>query len=99
IAGSLDSGLEGDAVVTATELVTHLPVADALLGGRLDGRFHIRRDGDGTIRIAPLEITAAGVSVRGDGELVGERGRSTLQIAVPKLAPLGRALGTPLSGG
>ncbi|HUA51472.1 MAG TPA: translocation/assembly module TamB domain-containing protein, partial [Candidatus Sulfotelmatobacter sp.] len=98
IAGTLDQGLDADAALHADDLVTHLPVADALLGGRLVGSLHARRQPDGRIDIPAFELDAAALRVHGNGALDGDAAHSDVQIELPRLTPLGKALGVALRG-
>jgi translocation and assembly module TamB len=110
LAGSIELG--GDAVRqgaagfkaklhgSTKELRTGIAVGDALLGGAatLAGSFH--RDAAGTLTVDQLVISGGSINLSGDGRFDPASNRlvAALALELPRLKPLGAALGTEMSG-
>jgi translocation and assembly module TamB len=110
IAGTvaLDGTVATDAAGTAradlagrTEgLRTGIPAADALLGPQVTLAAKGSHAADGKVELPTLELTGAGLKLagRGSADPAADRLAATARLSLPRLAPLGTALGTPLTG-
>ena len=110
LAGSLDltadAALQGTSGVTArlegraAGLRTGIAAADALLGGAVAITGSLQRDPTGTLVMDQFAVTSAAANLSGNAELDPASNRLTaaLGLEVPRLKPLGPALGTDLIG-
>jgi len=88
--------------LTTSGIATAIAEADAVLGSAPSLDFGLTvRDRDGlTVDVAGLDLQAALASLRGDATLALDQGAlgGRLDVAVPDLAPIGSAAGSPLAG-
>ena len=110
VAGSLDieataaregvAGFTANLTGTAEGLTTGIPAADALFGGSATAAGSLQRDSAGALIVNRLAITGAALSLSGDARFdPGSNALSAeLALGLPRLNPLGPALGTELTG-
>jgi translocation and assembly module TamB len=110
LAGSLefaaDAAREGTAGFTAKlagsakGLRTGIAAGDALLGGPATMTGSLRRDLAGTLTAEGLAVAGTAVNLSGDGRFDPASNRlvAALAIELPRLKPLGPALGTEMAG-
>ena len=110
LAGSLE--LTADAVREGTtgfaaklagetkELRTGIAVGDALLGGAATLTGSLHRDAAGTLTVDQLALAGEAINLSGDGRFDPTSNRlvAALALELPRLKPLGAALGTEMSG-
>ncbi len=101
-----DAARQGTAGFKATlhgstkELRTGIAVGDALLGGAATLTGSLHRDAAGTLTVDQLAISGAAVNLSGDGRFDPTSNRlvAALALELPRLKPLGAALGTEMAG-
>jgi translocation and assembly module TamB len=101
-----DAVRQGEAGFKATlhgstkELRTGVAVGDALLGGAATLTGSLQRDAAGALTVDQLTIEGAAVNLSGDGRFDPASNRlvAALALELPRLKPLGAALGTEMSG-
>ena len=101
-----DAARQGAAGFKATlhgstkELRTGIAVGDALLGGAATLTGSLHRDAAGTLTVDQLAISGAAVNLSGDGRFDPASNRlvAALALELPRLKPLGAALGTEMAG-
>ena len=110
LAGSIeldaDAAREGTAGFTTklagstTALRTGIAASDALLGGAATLAGTLHRDATGTLTVDQLAIEGAAVNLSGDGRFDPASNQlvAALALELPRLKPLGAALGTEMSG-
>jgi translocation and assembly module TamB len=110
LAGALDLAAnavrQGSAGFKATlhgstkELRTGIAAGDALLGDAATLTGSLQRDAAGTLSVDQLAISGAAVNLSGEGRFDPASNRlvAALALELPRLKPLGAALGTEMSG-
>jgi translocation and assembly module TamB len=110
LAGSIeldaDAAREGTAGFTAklagstTALRTGIAAGDALLGGAATVAGSLHRDAASTLTVDQLAIRGAAVNLSGEGRFDPASNQlvAALALELPRLKPLGAALGTEMSG-
>jgi len=79
-------------------LATGIPIADALIAGRVRATGRGRWQPD-RLLIERLDLEAGGARLQLATRLAGERAAGTATIALPRLGPLARAVGAPVVNG
>jgi translocation and assembly module TamB len=84
----------------AAGLLTGIPIADALLGASPTITGAARRDASGTLIVDRLDVTGAAVKLSGGTRFdpAANTVAGSLVLDLPRLKPLGPALGTELTG-
>jgi translocation and assembly module TamB len=77
-----------------------IPAVDAALGGTVNVTAKARRDGAGRIDLSVLKLDGAHAALDGSGGFnqAADTVQGHIQLVLPGLAPIGKALGTPLDG-
>jgi translocation and assembly module TamB len=85
---------------SAKGLRTGVAAGDALLGGSATMACSLRRDAAGTLSLHQLSIVGGAASLKGDGRYdpASNQLAAALALELPRLKPLGTALGTELAG-
>jgi len=85
---------------SAKGLRTGIAAGDALLGGAATVAGTLHRDAAGTLTVDQLAIEGAAVNLSGDGRFDPASNQlvAALALELPRLKPLGAALGTEMSG-
>ncbi len=93
--GGLSIAFEG----RGSEVKTAIPQLDALLGGKLQFVGSAERQSSGLFRLDRLTVAAADAGLSASAkEGPGARLLASVLFSVPRLGPLGTALGVPLKG-
>lgn len=90
------AGLRADLRAEGADLSTGIPAADALLGTRTEVAASVRVAD--AVRVPRLVVTTPRLTLEGSAALEGGELTAKAEAALPDLAPLGEAIGTPLSG-
>ncbi len=110
LAGSLDleanalrvgaAGFRANIEGSAKELRTGIPVADVLLGNSATVAAALERDAAGLLIVNRLAVTSAAAELSGDAQFDPAKTKlvATLTAKLPRLKPLGAALGTEMAG-
>jgi translocation and assembly module TamB len=95
-ASGFNARLEG----SASGLRTGIAAADALLGDSVTLTGSLQRDTAGALILDHLAVAGAGASLSGDGRFdpASNRLAAALAVELPRLKPLGPALGTDVAG-
>jgi translocation and assembly module TamB len=85
---------------SAKGLRTGIAAGDALLGDSVTMTGSFRRDWAGTLIVDQLAVAGAAVNLSGDGRFdpASNRLAAALAVKLPRLKPLGPALGTEMAG-
>jgi len=85
---------------TAEGLRTGIPAADALLGATVTMSGAMQRDAAGTLIVDRLAIAGAGANLSGNARFdpASNRLAAALALDLPRLQPLGAALGVEMAG-
>jgi len=94
--GGFRASLQG----SAKGLRTGIAAGDALLGDAATIESSLQRDPAGTLIVDKLAIVGAGANLSGDGrfEPASNQLAAALALDLPRLKPLGSALGTDMAG-
>jgi len=89
--------LTAEVTALGRRLGTGIPAADALLGAETRLAATLTQGADG-LGLPRFSLTSPRLDLSGTARLEGQRLAADITGRVPDLAPLGRALGTPLAG-
>ena len=94
------AGFKASLQGSAEGLRTGIAAADALLGDSVTMTGSMRRDPAGTLIVDQLAIAGAAVGLSGDARFdpASSRLAAALALELPRLKPLGPALGTEMAG-
>jgi translocation and assembly module TamB len=94
------AGFTADLTGSTKELQTGIATADALLGGSIAINGSVERDAAGVLSVKRIAVTGPDVSLSGEGRFspASNELAATLAAQLPRLKPLGAALGAELAG-
>lgn len=95
-----DAGFKGTLTGSTKGLSTGIAAADALVGSSVRMTGSLRREADGSLALDQLAITGAAVNLSGDVRFdpAANQLAATFALDVPRLKPLGTALGAEATG-
>ena len=95
-----DTGFTAELSGSTKELRTGIAAADALLGGATTINGSVERDAAGVLSVKRLAVAGPAISLSGEGGFspASNELSATLAAELPRLKPLGAALGTEMAG-